>query len=88
MGNDEFILFIRKNGFHTDQNNSALGRKIWEWLRDRGAKKQTPDVRICLWNDENANDEGYGIPKTATQFKFDSQLLPDLYSFLTTLQNQ
>jgi len=32
MGNDEFILFIRKNGKST-KTNEVLGREIWNWIK-------------------------------------------------------
>ncbi len=32
MGNDEFILYIRKNHQKCATNNALLGKRIWEWI--------------------------------------------------------
>lgn len=34
MGNDEFILYIRKNS-HTTKTNDVLGREIWNWIKKK-----------------------------------------------------
>src|SRR5690606_10737403 len=39
MGNDEFILNIRKNG-ECPLTNDQLGRRVWVWLRDYANGKQ------------------------------------------------
>jgi hypothetical protein len=32
MGNDEFILYIRKTSINCNLFNNDLGKKIWEWI--------------------------------------------------------
>ena len=81
MGNDEFILYIRKNSNTCNIKNDRLGRIIWKWLRDRGASKIISD-QPCLWGEKADNIDELGLPKTATQFSFDRSLLPDLYKYL------
>ncbi len=85
MGNDEFILFIRKNNKTCTTDNKVLGRKIWEWIlaNDPSAKEIQEDMP-CLWGDNTPNTNPEILPKTATQFKFQRNLLPVLYSFLET----
>ncbi len=86
MGDDEFILYIRKNGFGLNRDNPELGRKIWDWL-----SKMTPTVRQtkkgqdCLWGDTGSFIDAGKLPKNATQFEFDEAILPELYNFLGTL---
>lgn len=77
MGNDEFILYIRKLNSDLKKDNDYLGKEIWIWLRNHGAEK-TQEDEPCLWGDEGLNK----LPKTATQFEFKISLLPELYSFL------
>lgn len=84
MGNDEFILFIRKNSNTCNITNDRLGRIIWEWLRDRGAIKIIED-QPCLWGENADNVSELGLPKTATQFEFERCLLPELYLYLESL---
>jgi len=86
MGDDEFILHIRKNGFGQGAENPVLGRRIWEWIKraDRNAKKIQKD-QACRWGDTGSFIGATELPKTATQFQFDEKCLPDLYRFLSTL---
>lgn len=90
MGNDEFILYIRKTSgckIPTDQ----LGKAIWIWLRDNDAKKYPTEMTCeieCLWGAEADNVSELGLPKTATQFIFDRDLLPKLYDFLDSFKNK
>ena len=86
MGNDEFILFIRKNFPDGSMTTNQLGKKIWIWLRDAdpGAviiAKGLP----CYWGDKGDFISADKLPKTATQFKFDINVLPDLYEYLYEL---
>lgn len=87
MGNDEFILFIRKNNPSCNHlENDRLGRMIWEWIytNDPYAREVEQDVK-CLWGDNTPNTAPNGLPKTATQFEFDIDLLPRLYKFLMNI---
>jgi hypothetical protein len=86
MGDDEFILHVRKNGFGQKSKNPELGRKIWVWIRarDPGAT-QIPKIQACRWGDTGLFVSDDDLPKTATQFQFDEAILPELYRFLSTL---
>ena len=86
MGNDEFILYIRKNNPNCKIDNKPLGRKIWEWIlaNDPDAKEIREDMP-CLWGDNTPNTKPEILPKTATQFEFRRNLLPELFSFLDSL---
>lgn len=82
MGNDEFILYIRKQNKKCKSTNDQLGRKIWEWLINNANGTQVEENMKCLWgkNADNVNEKG--LPYTATQFAFDRDKLPKLYDFL------
>lgn len=86
MGNDEFILYIRKNGRGVGKSTAELGRKIWEWF-----EVNAPNARIeapeqpCHWGDTGSFISSDNLPKTATQFSFDRSVLPRLYNYLDTL---
>jgi transcriptional regulator with XRE-family HTH domain len=88
MGNDEFILYIRKNRPNCTTGNDRLGRLIWEWIEKRdGTAKQLNDGKSmpCSWNDTGAHIGETKLPKTATQFEFERNLLPELYYHLDAL---
>ncbi|MEI7422006.1 MAG: hypothetical protein WCK18_07920 [Prolixibacteraceae bacterium] len=49
MGNDEFILYIRKTS-KCSYTNDTLGRLIFEWLETRGAiKLYNEKAQPCMW---------------------------------------
>lgn len=85
MGNDEFILYIRKN-YTCTLPNDVLGKKIWERIQfhDNSASKEQEDVP-CKWGKDFENNKGFGLPKTAAQFKFEKSILPQLYTDLDEL---
>jgi hypothetical protein len=86
MGNDECILFCRKNGYAKEIGNAHLGRKIWnEFLAGHGAKKTSESATPCLWGNTGENVDEFKLPCTAAQFEFDESILPDLYQYLSTL---
>lgn len=93
MGNDEFILFVRKNQVRKNvpmqqrKENDVLGRRIWEWIieHDSTALELQPKPQACYWGDQGAFVDEYKLPKVATQFEFNSSILPDLYKYLETL---
>ena len=87
MGNDEFILYIRKRESTCEKTTSELGGKIWKWIHE-----QDPTARIveedqpCRWgSDDDSFVNEANLPKTATQFEFNRELLPKLYDYLDTL---
>ena len=81
MGNDEFILYIKKIYPSCKVPNPELGQKIWAWLsskKEADAKQVKTDV-CCIWPD------GSDLPMTAAQFSFYRGVLPSLYDYLDTL---
>lgn len=88
MGNDEFILYIRKNHSGCSVTNDQLGKRIWMWIRDQdpsASKAGSGDAVPCLWGDSAQNLGELALPNTATQFTFDRTLLPGLYDLLDNL---
>ena len=88
MGNDEFVLYIRKNHTKCTTSNDRLGRLIWEWIeqRDATAKQLNHGKSMpCSWTDTGAHIGENKLPKTATQFEFQRDVLPELYDHLDAL---
>lgn len=87
MGNDEFILYIRKTS-DCQKSNDFLGREIWKWLRDKGAKKLFNEKpQPCHWETKGPSIGEKKLPQDATQFEFDLAILPELYDYLDRLKN-
>jgi plasmid maintenance system antidote protein VapI len=86
MGNDEFILFIRKSFPDCSKTTDQLGKRIWSWLRyaDPGSEIIVKGLP-CYWGDKGDFISANRLPKTATQFKFGINVLPDLYEYLSEL---
>lgn len=86
MGNDEFILYIRKKATKCSLSNDQLGKMIWIWIfaEDNNAK-QVEDDRPCLWGKSANNIDAKALPITATQFEFKRSILPGLYDYLDDL---
>jgi transcriptional regulator with XRE-family HTH domain len=88
MGNDEFILYVRKNHPNCAKSNDDLGKKIWDWIERHDAMaKQLNDGKSvpCSWGETGAHIGETKLPKTATQFRFERKLLPELYDHLDVL---
>jgi len=88
MGNDEFILYIRKN-HKCSLSNDQLGKFIWEWILKNSpvidkVKDIVHDVP-CHWGDAGTFIDPYNLPKTASQMTFERSILPELYDYLDTL---
>lgn len=89
MGNDEFILYIRKKMTICSISNDDLGKQIWLWLEKKGAVKTFEGKpQACLWGKDASNRDKDMLPYTATQFSFDRNLLPVLYAHLDDLAQQ
>jgi len=84
MGNDEFILYIRKWHPSCVKTTKDLGKEIWIWLREKGAIKSPIKPKHSYW-DKSAKVNKDMLPKHATQFEFDRSILPALYNYLDTL---
>jgi transcriptional regulator with XRE-family HTH domain len=88
MGNDEFILYIRKNHPSCATSNDRLGSRIWKWIygSDPTAEQVGGGESVpCFWGATAANIDETKLPKTATQFQFERRLLPELYDHLDAL---
>ena len=85
MGDDEFILYIRKNYENCTTVNNILGRQISEWFKELSIGVFKKDVP-CYWDiDSNMMIGPIKLPETAAQFCFPRNLLPDLYTKLDQL---
>jgi hypothetical protein len=83
MGNDEFILHIRKNFPNCIISNDQLGKRIWQWIEmhDPFSEIIVRD-QPCQWGNSELTTSEVLLPKTATQFQFSIAILPQLYAFL------
>lgn len=84
MGNDEFILYIRKKG-KSKLANDQLGKRIWNWLEKEADGKQIEKRVGCEWGEGATGVEPDKLPYTATQFEFDRDKLPALYDYFDSL---
>lgn len=85
MGNDEFILYIRKKETKCSIQNDRLGRMIWLKIKEFDINAEQDDEIDCLWGKDGNHIKELELPKTATQFIFDRKILPELYDYLDTL---
>jgi hypothetical protein len=86
MGNDEFILYIRKYYPTCNIKNKYIGRKIWEWIQNNDPNAELfKEDRPCLWQSSTINISEDKLPKTAAEFVFDRKLLPALYSYIDSI---
>ena len=87
MGNDEFILYVRKQNPTCEYQTKKLGELICKWLKEN-ADVEEKDIEYhqpCLWG-ENANNVAIDmLPKTASQFILNRDKLPALYDYLDSL---
>lgn len=49
MGNDEFILYCRKQHKGENKSTAQLGKLIWEWIRDYADGKKVGKRENCEW---------------------------------------
>jgi len=85
LGNDEMILYIRKRYPSCTIRNERLGRMIWEWLRDKCGASQVEVDRVSYWGVLGSFNDALQLPDHATQFEFDRQELPRLFTYLDEL---
>jgi len=88
MGNDEFILHVRKHYEGCELDNPTIGRRVWTWLRDNANGEQVSGQQPALWGTDNEAVDRVGLPGSATQFEFDLDGLSDLYRFLRILASR
>ena len=87
MGNDEFILYVRKQNKESKYDTKKLRELICKWLKEHAELKEK-DIKYdveCLWGEQADNVSPDKLPKTASQFVFDRDYLPALYDYLDTL---
>lgn len=86
MGDDEFILYIRKQHPTCTKGNDSLGREIWRKLQTLDLNAQIKERNVdCYWGNTGPFIAIDKLPKTATQFSFDRAYLPQLYDYLDQL---
>ncbi len=81
MGNDEFILHLRKH-YSSSMKNPQIGKRVWQWLRDNADGQKLDGEPTCIWGRDPAAVGETRLPVSATQFSFRTDALPDLYRFL------
>lgn len=86
MGNDEFILYVRKQNKKCALATDLLGKRIGEWITNNANGKEIEKNKNCLWGKDAQNVSADGLPYTATQFTFDRNKLPELFDFLDTIE--
>jgi len=84
MGDDEFILYIRKHHPNCNQYSNILARQISEWFKEYGISPYEKNVK-SKWDIIGENIDPQILPKTAALFEFDKNLLPDLFEKLDEL---
>lgn len=88
MGDDEFILYVRKRNKKCQKTTKQIGRAIADWMILQGFyNSQLRNKKRCKWETKKGakNIDKDILPKTANQFLFDRTYLPKLYDFLDTL---
>lgn len=89
LGNDEFILYIRKRFPNCDQTNDWLGKHIWQWIRNADPAAEIVEKDFpCYWDIPGDAIDRLRLPKTAAQISFRRNILPDLFAYLDQLGNE
>jgi hypothetical protein len=83
MGNDDLILYVRKQHPGCAIGNPQLGKLIWARIQQAGGAKVSEN-RPSLWSD-TPEGRANGLPMVSTQFQFPRSFLPDLFSYLDSL---
>lgn len=80
MGNDEFILYVRKWHPECPKGNAVIAREATQWLL-----RQVPPAQLieadkpAIWGDLHDVPR---LPATSAQFEFDRSLLPAVFTQL------
>ena len=86
MGNDEFILYIRKHHPNCILSAGELGKRIYqEIIRIDANAHIIQNDAPCDWGNEGDFIAKNRLPKTAAQISFDPSILPHLFGFLDEL---
>ena len=83
MGNDDLILYVRKQYPGCVIRNPQLGKLIWARIQQAGGAKVSEN-QPSLWSD-TPEGRAKGLPMVSTQFQFPRSFLPDLFSYLDSL---
>lgn len=87
MGNDEFILYLRKHNPDCHLPNDTLGRLIWNRIKVLDTNAQIiEDDKLCYWEHTGASVSETRLPKTSAQFRFNREILSVLYEYLDQLR--
>ena len=80
MGNDEFILYIRKWHPACTKGNPMIAKEATQWLlRQDPPAQMIEEDKPAIWGDLHHFPR---LPATAAQFEFDRSLLPALFTHL------
>ena len=86
MGNDEFILYLRKRYPTCELSTSELGKRIYQQIRQIDPNAQVVEADApCYWGSGGEFIAENRLPKTAAQISFAPGILPDLFNFLDNL---
>ena len=89
VGNDELILYIRKNYPQCRYRNESLGKLIWIWIRGNAdGRKLFEEPQPCRWGNVGDFISEHDLPKDATQFDLLRTALPALYDELDRLGSE
>ena len=84
MGDDEFILYIRKHHPNCNQFSNILAKQISSWFKEHSIEPFKNNVP-SKWDIIGKNIDPQILPKTAAMFEFDRNLLPKLFDKLDEL---
>ncbi len=86
MGNDEFILYIRKHFPQCRLGTMDLGNAIYRRIisLDANARK-VQDNAPCYWGSTGSFISEDQLPVTAAQIEFTPKILQSLFSYLDEL---
>ena len=83
MGNDDLILYVRKQHRGCTIGNLQLGKSIWARIQQDGGRKVS-DSQASLWSD-TPQGRSSGLLLVSTQFEFRRSMLPELFTYLDSL---
>lgn len=82
MGNDEFILYIRKRYPNCSIPNNTLGKLIWARVQLLDSHAESLEDDDCYWGKRGNFINTVRLPKSAEQFQFHRSILPEIYNYL------
>jgi hypothetical protein len=83
IGNDEFILYVRKHNQACKLDNETLGKQICEKIKSLDPNaKIVEENKASYWDLHGVSVAKDKLPATSAQMEFDREILPKLYDFL------